>query len=123
MRKHLLATFALVPAALWLTGSAAAANPPQLRSSSPAAEAILDGRNLQYVVHFDAPIDHAASRLEISQDGTLVESLHPLLDSAPTVLFGSGKALPPGHYTLHWHVGAATGGDVSDGDIPFSVQP
>lgn len=112
---------ALIPLAPLLTCGPAAANPPQLRDSSPAAEAILDGRNQQYVVRFDAPIDHLASRLEVTQDGNVVQSLHPLLDSAPTVLFASGKALPPGRYTLHWHVGAALGGDVSDGDIPFSV--
>jgi methionine-rich copper-binding protein CopC len=94
-----------------------------LRDSLPTAEAILDGRNQQYIVWFDAPIDHAASQMEITQDGKIVQSLHPLLDSVPTVLFASGTALPPGRYILHWHVGAAIGGDVSDGDIPFEVRP
>lgn len=120
MRQALLA---LVPVALALNCGIAAARAPQLRDSTPAAEAILDGRNQQYVVRFDAPIDHAASRVEVTQDGAVVQSLHPLLDSAPTVLFAAGKALPPGRYMLHWHVGAALGGDVADGEIPFTVKP
>ena len=118
MRKSLY----LVPAALLLTCGLAAASPPQLRESTPAAEAILDGRNLQFAIHFDAPIDHAAARLEIIQDGNVIRTLHPLLDSAPTVLFAAGEALPAGRYTLHWHVGAPFGGEASEGDIPFSVK-
>jgi methionine-rich copper-binding protein CopC len=109
--------------ALLLTCGLAAASPPQLRSSTPAAEAILDGRNLQFAVRFDAPVDHAAARLEITQDGKFVRALHPLLDSAPDVLFASGEALPPGRYVLHWYVGAPFGGEASDGEIPFSVKP
>lgn len=114
---------ALVPLALLLTSEPAVAGPPQLRDCLPAAEAILDGRNQQYIVRFDTPIDHAASQMEITQDGKIVQSLHPLLDSAPTVLFAAAMPLPPGRYILHWHVGAAFGGDVSDGDIPFTVRP
>ena len=116
-------SLAIVPLALLLTCGTAAARPPQMRDSKPAAEAIMDGHNLQYVVRFDAPIDHAASTLDIMQDGIPIQSLHPRLNSAPTVLFASGKPLPPGSYTLHWHVGAALGGDVADGDIPFTVRP
>jgi methionine-rich copper-binding protein CopC len=119
MRKPLL----LVPAALLLTCGLAAASPPQPRDSTPAAEAVLDGRHLQFAIHFDAPIDHAASRLEITQDGNVIRTLRPLLDSSPTVLFASGEALPPGRYMLHWHVGAPFGGEVAEGDIPFSVKP
>ena len=116
-------SFALVPVALLLTCGIAAARAPQLRDSKPAADAIIDVQNRQYVVRFDAPIDHAASSLDITQDGNPVESLHLRLNSAPSVLFATGKPLPPGHYTLRWHVGAALGGDVADGDIPFTVHP
>jgi methionine-rich copper-binding protein CopC len=123
MRPPILRALPLVPAVLLLTCGLAAARAPQLRESTPAAEAILDGRNLQYVVRFDAPVDHAAARLEVSRDGTVVQWLHPLLDSAPEVLFSSGSALPPGRYTLHWQVAAPSGGDTAEGEIPFSVRP
>jgi len=122
MQRPVLPTFAFVPAMLLLTSSFAAAAPPHLAASTPVAEAILDGRNQQFVVRFDAPIDHAAARLAIVRNGNVVERLHPLLDSAPDVLFASASALAPGHYTLHWHVGAASGGDVAEWDIPFTVR-
>ena len=116
MRKSLWP--ALVTAALILTGGVAAAIEPQGRESSPAAEVIMNGRNLEFALRFDGPVDHAAARLEIMQGGNVVRTLRPRLDSAPTVLFASGEGLPPGRYTLRWHIG----GDVSDGEIPFSVR-
>ena len=119
MRQHLN----LVPAALPLITGFAGASPPPVRDSRPALEAILDGRNLQFVLRFDGPVDHAAARMDITQDGKTVRTLHPLLDTAPTVLFASGEALPPGRYTPHWHIGAPIGSFLSDGDIPFSLTP
>ena len=112
--------------ALWLVaqvppGGVAVAATPQVVQSTPAAEAIMDGRNLQFVVRFDGPVDHAAARLEIMRDGQVVRSLPPLMDSAPNVLFASSAALPPGRYTLHWRLGVASGGEAADGQIPFSV--
>jgi methionine-rich copper-binding protein CopC len=94
-----------------------------VRESTPAAEAFIDGRNAQYVVRFDGLVDHAASRLYITQDHKVVKSLGVLLDSAPDVLFSSGTALSAGHYNLHWYAKSAPDGAVSEGDIPFSVAP
>ena len=101
------------------------ANLPQLRASSPAAEAILDGHNRQVhcpLRYADRPRRLAAGHHPGWHCRADAER-HPPPDSAPNVLFGSGKPLPPGSYLLHWHVGAALGGDVADGDIPFSVHP
>ena len=95
--------------------------PTHLVNSTPAAEAVMHGRNVQYAVRFDGPVDHAQSRLEILRDGHVVALLHPLLDSAPDVLFASAPA--PGGYTLHWTVKSMTGVDTSEGLIPFSVAP
>lgn len=103
--------------------SAALAESPQVRESSPAAEEIIHGRHAEYVIRFDGPVDHAASRLEITQSGRLVQSLRFLLDSAPEVLFASGEAPAPGHYLLHWQARSSADGTVSNGDIPFSVAP
>lgn len=113
----------LLAAALAAIGVPAFARAPQMMQSTPAAEAILDGRNLQFVIRFDSPVDHAAARLDIMQDGHLVRSLHPLIDSAPEVVFASAPALPAGRYTLRWHVGAAAGGDAANGEIAFSIRP
>ena len=95
----------------------------QVVASTPAAEAIMHGRNMQYVVRFDGPVDHVRSRLEILRDGHVVEVLHPLLDSAADVLFASAAAPAPGNYTLHWTVNSMADEETSEGVIPFSVAP
>ena len=79
------------------------------------------GDHAEFVVRFDGPIDHARSRIEILRDGHLAESLHPLLDSAPDVLFASSRLPAPGQYVLHWVVKSVPDQDVSDGMIPFSI--
>lgn len=112
-----------VVAVLAFAGGPADAGAPQAIQSTPAAEAILDGRNLQFVVRFDSPVDHAAARLDVIQDGRVIRSLTPLMDSAPDVLFAATAELPPGRYVLRWHVGATFGGDAADGQIPFSIGP
>ena len=81
----------------------------------------MHGRNAQYVVRFDGPVDHAQSRLEILRDGHVVQRLRPLLDSAADVLFASAPAPQPGRYMLHWIVKSVPDGGVTDGMIPFSV--
>jgi hypothetical protein len=80
------------------------ARPMRVVNSTPSAEAIMHGKNAQYVVRFDGPVDHEQSSLEILRDGQVVERLHPLLRSAPEVLFASAPALEPGRYVLHWSV-------------------
>ena len=106
---------------LLVSATVAEARPVHLLASTPAAEAILHGRNAQYVVRFDGPVDHAQSRLEILRDGQIVQRLDPLLDNAPDVLFASAPAPEPGHYVLHWIVRSVTDEDVSEGMIHFSA--
>jgi methionine-rich copper-binding protein CopC len=93
------------------------------RDSTPAAEAIISGRHAEYSIHFDGPVDHTASRLEIVQSGRVIQSLVPLGDSAPDVLFASGETPSPGRYLLRWQVRSPEDGTISSGDIPFSVAP
>jgi methionine-rich copper-binding protein CopC len=90
--------------------------------SRPAAETIIQGRHAEYVIRFNGPVDHAASRMQITQSGRVVQTLTPLLDSAVDVLFASGQAPPPGSYLLHWEA-RSMDGDVTKGDIPFRVAP
>lgn len=113
---------AMALAAPVLCPSAADAAPPHVRGSSPAAEDIIHGHHAEYVIRFDAPVDHAASRLAITQSGRVVQTLRPLLDSAVDVLFASGETPPPGRYQLHWEA-VAPDGEASRGDIAFSVAP
>ena len=111
---------AMLAAAL-IRATPARADPPQMRESLPAAGSTIRGRHAEYVIRFDRPVDHAASRLEITQSGHVVQSLRFLLDSAPDVLFASGEAPAPGHYRLHWQATSSADRTVAAGDIPFSV--
>ena len=94
--------------------------PRHVRQSTPAAEAIMQGRHAEYVIRFDGEVDQAASRLEITRSGQLVQTLTPRMDSAIDVLFASGEVPAPGRYILHWQA-VARNGETSSGDIPFSV--
>jgi len=106
---------------LFAAGGLAEARPLHVRQSVPAAETILDGRNAQYVVHFDGMIDHGASRLDVTENGKVVASLIPTRDSEPDVLAASAPVLAPGRYQLHWYAKSVPDGDFSEGFIPFSV--
>ena len=94
---------ARVLAVLFVACGPAEARPLHVRDSTPAAETIVDGRNAQYVVRFDGWVDHAASRMDITDNGKVVEPLVPTLDSEPDVLAASASELAPGRYQLHWH--------------------
>ncbi|HKM63422.1 MAG TPA: copper resistance protein CopC [Acidisphaera sp.] len=100
----------------------ATARPVQMRESTPVAETILHGNNAQYVIRFDGPVNHFASRMVIMQGDRIVQTLTPLRDSAVDVLYASGRVPSPGRYALHWEAVSADG-DTSKGDIPFSVEP
>ena len=99
----------------------ARARPMHVLASTPAAETIMHGNRAEYVVRFDGPVDHVQSRIEILQDGHLIQSLRPLLDSAPDVLFASSRLPRSGRYELHWIVKSMPDRDTSEGTIPFSV--
>lgn len=113
----------IVPiAAAVLVPLAVEAAPRQVLSSTPVANAIIQGRHAEYAVRFDGPVDHRSCRLLITQSGKVVQSLPLRLDSAPDTLFAQGEAPPPGKYTLHWETRSMEG-EMSSGDIPFSVVP
>jgi hypothetical protein len=61
----------------------AEALPLHVRDSAPAAEAIVYGRNVQYLVRFDGWVDHGASQMDITECGKIVEPLVPTRDSEP----------------------------------------
>ena len=90
--------------------------------SAPVAEAVVDGRNAEFSVHFDGLVDHRGSRLWIARDGQLVENLPVLVDAAPEVLFGTAPQLPVGRYELHWAAKSVPDGDVTEGAIGFTVR-
>jgi methionine-rich copper-binding protein CopC len=119
VRKHIRRT-AIGIALLPLLARGAWSRPMHMMESFPAAQAIVDGNNLQYVVRFDGLVDHQASRMWITQGDRVVRTLTPLLNSAPTVLFASSSRLPPGNYQMHWSARSMPDGDPTDGSIEFT---
>ena len=111
----------LVVTAMLLACGLAEARPLQIRNSIPAAETIFDGRNTQYVLHFDGLVDHGASGMEVTSNGKVVEALVPIRDSEPDTLAASAPTLAPGRYQLHWRAKSVPDGDVSEGLISFTV--
>jgi methionine-rich copper-binding protein CopC len=91
--------------------------------SMPASDAYIDGRNAQYTVRFDGPVDHDHAHLWIVHNGRVVSRLPVLKDSAPDVLFASAPQLAKGHYQLHWSVGSAPDKEVTKGSLKFTVKP
>ena len=113
--------FKLASVSLLLVPGSARTQGVHVVELAPAANAVVDGRTSSFYVRFDRPVDHVRSLLLIERAGELIETLQPLLDSAPEVLFARAPTLPPGRYTLHWRAITLTDVQISEGDIPFTV--
>ena len=94
----------------------------RVTESAPAANAHIGRKSSAFFVRFDRPVDHIKSTLVIKQGDTVIERLHPRLESSPQVLFASAPTLPPGIYMLHWTVITIQGTKAVSGDIPFQVS-
>jgi len=105
----------------FVTCDLAQARPLNVRDSFPAAEAILDGRNAQYVIRFDDWVDSWRCADGLHREREDRRAPRPTRDSKPDVLAASAPALPSGRYQLHWHAKSVPEGDVSEGFIPFTV--
>ena len=114
--------FELASVSLLLVPGRARAQGAHVVESDPAANAVVDGRTSAFYVRFDRPVDHVRSLLFIKRGDEVIETLQPLLDSAPEVLFARAPTLPPGKYTLHWRVITLNDVRISEGDIPFTVD-
>ena len=118
---QLLLMLNLVSAIIVAT-SPAKADSLQVRDSIPVADGVVRGGEVEYVIRFNGLIDHAASRIEITQLGHVIQSFPMFLGSAPNVLFASGEAPAPGRYILRWEAKSPVDGTISSGEIPFSVK-
>jgi methionine-rich copper-binding protein CopC len=114
-------SFATLVAVLIAGAQTATARTLHMLGSTPTANAIIHGRHAEYVIRFDGPVDHIASRLEIIRSDRVIQSLRPLGDSAVDVLFASGESPAPGRYVLRWYVRSIVDGTVTEGSLPFFV--
>jgi methionine-rich copper-binding protein CopC len=92
-----------------------------LLESTPAANALVSGREVAVQLRFNTRIDATRSRLSVvSPDQTV----RPVLQMEPTsadVLRGRIKDLDRGMYRLRWQV-LAFDGHIARGEIPFLVK-
>ena len=118
----LTAFAASVALTLMAFGNAAFAAPPQMMDSFPKASAVMDGSETQFFVRFDRPGDHRNAQLQITQDGHVLQTLTPRLESEPNTIYSGARRLAPGSYELHWNVRSMTDREVSNGVIHFTVR-
>jgi len=119
MRRQAIAT--LVASGICVPAALAQSQAVHVLDSMPKAQAVIGSRSSEFFVRFDRPVDHVKSRLVIMQDGKVIETLHPRLESAPEVLFARAPTLPAGDYLLHWTVVTLQGAEAMAGDIRFKV--
>jgi methionine-rich copper-binding protein CopC len=112
---------AILALALLLAPHMTDARAVNMVESKPQAETTIDGDHAEYVVRFDGPVNHYASRLEIVQDGRVVRTLRPLQNAAVDVLFAAAPVPAPGSYHLRW-TAISGDGQQSSGEIPFTVR-
>jgi len=122
--RRLAVVMTLAVVALGWAAGGAMARPMQVVDSHPRALEVIEGKqHVQFSLRFDGPVDHRQSLIQIlDPNGVAVRVMHPLLDSAPDVLFASGPGLTAGSYQLRWVVRSLPDGDVSSGVVPFSVK-
>jgi len=120
-RRFTIAALMMAPVA---SAARAQQTPDEVRvvESTPAAHARIGPKSSAFFVRFDRPVDHIKSTLVIKQGDTVIERLHPRLESAPEVLFAAAPTLPPGSYMLRWAVITLQGTKAISGDIPFQVS-
>jgi methionine-rich copper-binding protein CopC len=112
----------LALARLPLALPATAADPMRAIASSPSPQSVIEGRNEEFFVRFDRPVDHNLSRLILAQGDQVVRVLQPRLRARPDTLYAVAGNLPAGDYMLRW-VARSMGGENSEGQIAFRVQP
>jgi hypothetical protein len=78
-------------------------------------------RGTEVLVRFDRPISHERSTLFLVRNGKVVETIHPRLEAAPTVLFARIQTPTPGAYVLRWTVCPQGSNDRYDGEFPLAV--
>ena len=108
-------------AALAILGAAVAA-PLRVLETMPANGAVLSGRISEYYVRFDRPVDHIRSYFLIKRDNKVIERLALRYKTQPDTLFAEAPTLAPGKYALYWFLVTIEGGEVQEGEVPFSVS-
>jgi methionine-rich copper-binding protein CopC len=88
--------------------------------STPVANGVVKGPELEIKLRFNARIDGGRSKLTlISPDGN-ARAIALAQQTSPDLLMAKAAHLVPGKYQLRWQV-LASDGHITQGSIPFSV--
>ena len=117
MTDHcIVGTWAILDMALLLAPQMTEARAVKMIDSQPQTKTTIHGNHAEYIVRFDGPVNHYASRLEIVQGGRVVRTLVPLENAAVDVLFAAGPVPAPGRYNLRW-TAISGDGEQSSGQV------
>jgi hypothetical protein len=91
-----------------------------LMSSTPAANATVQGPAVAIELRFNSRVDGQHSVLILVRPDNQTETLALAHQSAATSLNAHAR-LQPGHYTIRWQA-LSTDGHLTRGEIPFAVR-
>ena len=92
-----------------------------LVASSPEANSIVTGPNIDITLKFNVRIDGTRSVVRlVTADGT-ARALSLLPGTAFNVISASASNVTPGRYKLAWQV-LASDGHITRGEVPFSAK-
>jgi copper resistance protein C len=112
-------TAALFLSALFLIPRIAFAH-AVLISSTPAANAVVQGQNAAVELRFNSRVDGQRSRLTLVLSDGQTQPL-PLDRQGAATSLNSHLTLRPGRYIIRWQA-LSTDGHITRGEIPFTVR-
>jgi methionine-rich copper-binding protein CopC len=120
MRKYIGNLASAAVAAALVAGAAPAWAHAVIVSASPTANEQVAPGALALSIEFNARIDKARSRLQVTAPAGDKTDIPIDQSGDPNVIAGTTGALTPGGYVLRWQV-LAIDGHITRGDIPFVV--
>lgn len=92
-----------------------------LVASSPEANSIVSGPNIDITLKFNVRIDSARSVLRLVNDSGMERALSLAPGKASNVVSATANDVTPGKYKLAWQV-LASDGHITRGEVPFSAK-
>lgn len=92
-----------------------------LVASSPEANSIVNGPNIDITLKFNVRVDVTRSFVRLLNTDGAARSLSLLKGNAPNVILATANDVKPGKYKLSWQV-LASDGHITRGEVPFSAR-
>lgn len=92
-----------------------------LVASSPAANSVVSGPNIDISLKFNVRIDSTRSVLRLVNESGMERTLALLPGKTSNVVSANASEVTPGKYKLAWQV-LASDGHITRGEVPFSAK-